>query len=102
MRQFLLCSAAFGALLLSACNGAGGDAKGKEDPATFLASAEKELSDFSDYAARVAWVNANFITDDTDWLNARAGSEGTLLSVRLANATKQFEGATLTPTSSAR
>lgn len=97
MRQFLLCGAAIGALLLSACNGAsGGDAKAKEDPATFLANAEKELSDFSDYAARVAWVNANFITDDTDWLNARASSEGTLLSVRLANATKQFEGATLT------
>ena len=42
-------------------------------------------------------MNANFITDDTDWLNARAGSEGTLLSVRLANETKAFEKAKLTP-----
>jgi len=97
MRQFLLCGAAIGALLLSACNGAGGDAKAKQDPATFLAGAEKELSDFGDYANRIAWVNANFITDDTDWLAAYAGSEGTLLSVRLANEAKQFEGATLTP-----
>lgn len=98
MRQFLLCGAAIGALILSGCNPSGGAAaKPKEDAATFLARAEKELSDFSDYAARVAWVNANFITEDTDWLNARAGSEGTLLTVRLANETKQYEGAELTP-----
>ena len=53
MRQLLLCGAAIGTLLLSACNGAGGEAKAKPDAATFLTSAEKELSDFSDYAARV-------------------------------------------------
>jgi peptidyl-dipeptidase A len=109
MRHFLLCGAAIGALALSSCNSVpqaepptaqAAEApapKPAADPAAFLAAAEKELSDFSDYAARVAWVNSNFITDDTDWLNARAGSEGTLLSVRLANATKQFEGATMTP-----
>src|SRR5262249_44613778 len=64
----------------------------------FLARAEKELSDYSDYASRVAWVNNTYITDDTDWLNARAGSEGTQLSVRLANETKPFvNDKTLTP-----
>jgi peptidyl-dipeptidase A len=84
--------------LLSGCNQTGGTAaKPKEDATVFLARAEKELSDYSDYAGRVAWVNANFITEDTDWLNARAGSEGTLLTVRLANETKQYEGAQLTP-----
>src|SRR5690349_17619420 len=97
MRQLLLCGAAIGTLLLSACGGDAAGAKAKPDAATFLTSAEKELSDFSDYAARVAWVNANFITDDTDWLNARAGSEGTLLQVRLANATKDYADAKLTP-----
>ena len=107
MRQILLCGAAIGALILSSCTAmspATTDtaavptaATAQQTPAEFLAAAEKELSDFSDYAARVAWVNSNFITDDTDWLNARAGSEGTLLSVRLANATKQFEGAALPP-----
>jgi peptidyl-dipeptidase A len=66
------------------------------NPVAFLKSAEQELSDYSDYASRVAWVNANFITDDTDWLNTKAGSEGTLLAVRLANGTKQFEGMKLT------
>ena len=99
MRNILLGSVAAVSLLLAGCNGGGGTTSeaAKTDATTFLANAEKELSDFSDYAARVAWVNANFITEDTDWLAARAGSEGTLLSVRLANATKQYEGASLTP-----
>ena len=115
MRQLLLCGAAIGALILSSCTStpqtlpetpqqsaaatptpAATPTAPKETAAQFLARAEKELSDYSDYAARIAWVNANFITDDTDWLNAWAGSAGTLLSVRLANETKQFEGATLT------
>lgn len=110
MRQILLCSAAIGALFLSSCNTAAAPTAdtpptvassstgaAKETATQFLARAEKELSDYSDYAARIAWVNSNFITDDTDWLNAWAGSAGTLLTVRLANETKQFEGATLTP-----
>ncbi|MDP3494472.1 MAG: M2 family metallopeptidase [Hyphomonadaceae bacterium] len=99
MRKILLGGVAAVGLLLAGCNGGGGTTSeaAKTDATTFLAGAEKELSDFSDYAARVAWVNANFITEDTDWLAARAGSEGTLLTVRLANATKQYEGASLTP-----
>ncbi len=98
MRNLLLGGVAALAIVLAGC-GTGGETAGpaKEDAATFLANAEKELSEFSDYSARVAWVNANFITEDTDWLVARAGSEGTLMSVRLANATKQYEGQTLTP-----
>ena len=114
MRQFLLCGAAIGALLLSSCTSVSETAvdtpapvvqtavaqpapAAKPDPAAFLAAAEKELQDYSDYAYRIAWVNSNFITDDTDWLNAWAGSAGTLISVRLANETKKFEGVTLTP-----
>jgi len=96
MRQILLGGTAAMALLLAGCGGGGTEVAATPDVATFLAGAEKELSDYSDYASRVAWVNANFITDDTDWLNARAGSEGTLLSVRLANATKDYANATLT------
>ncbi len=95
MRRFLLGGAAALAMMVASCSGS--QEAAKPDAATFLANAEKELSDFSDYANRVAWVNANFITDDTDWLNAKAGSEGTLLSVRLANEAKAYEGADLTP-----
>lgn len=96
MRQVLLGGVAAVAMLLAGCGGGGAADATKEDAATFLANAEKELAEFADYSARVAWVNANFITDDTDWLVARAGSEGTLMSVRLANATKAYEGQTLT------
>ena len=56
----------------------------------FVASAEQQLSTYSDYAARVQWVNATYITDDTDALAARAGAEGTLLSVKLAKEAAKF------------
>ena len=58
--------------------------------ATFVADAESQLSTYSDYAQRVAWVNSTYITDDTDFLNARAGAEGTLLTVKLAKQAAQF------------
>jgi peptidyl-dipeptidase A len=98
MKQILLCGAAAAALLISGCDQAApGAAKSKEDAPTFLTRAEKELMDYSEYAGRVGWVNSTYITDDTDWLSARAGSEGTLLAVRLANETKPFQKANLTP-----
>ncbi len=51
---------------------------------TFVANAEKALGDFSLYAARVQWVKATYITDDTDALAAKAGAEGTEMSVKYA------------------
>jgi peptidyl-dipeptidase A len=58
--------------------------------AAFVADAESQLSTYSDYAQRVAWVNSTHITDDTDYLNAKAGAEGTLLTVKLAKQAAQF------------
>jgi len=52
--------------------------------ADFIAAVEKDLFGFSVEAARVAWVNATYITDDTDALNARYGAIGTDKSVRYA------------------
>jgi len=52
--------------------------------ADFVAAVEKDLFDFSVEAARVAWVNATYITYDTDALNARYGAIGTEKSVRYA------------------
>ena len=48
----------------------------------FVAEAEKKLADMSNYAQQVAWVNATYITDDTDALNAKVGGEVTEASVR--------------------
>src|SRR3546814_19630536 len=52
--------------------------------AAFIARAEKELFDYSVDASRVAWVNATYITDDTDALAAQSGAKGTEMAVRFA------------------
>jgi peptidyl-dipeptidase A len=61
------------------------------DADAFIAAAERELGDFYPYAARVAWVNATYLNEDTDWLNARALAERTALSVRLAKEAVRFD-----------
>ena len=66
-----------------------------EDAREFLAEAEAELEERWEYASRLFWVRATFITDDTDWLAARVGAEETRRAVRLANETKRFEGLAL-------
>lgn len=57
----------------------------------FLAEAERELEEFSVYEAKAAWVNATYITEDTDWLNARAAAQGTALQVRYAAEAARFD-----------
>jgi len=52
--------------------------------ADFVAAAEKDLYDYSLEASQVAWVNATYITPDTDAMAARSGAEGTEKSVRYA------------------
>ncbi len=56
-----------------------------DDAASFLECAEAALLEDWNYTARVFWVQANFITDDTNWLAARAGAASTELAVSLAN-----------------
>ncbi|MEG3122951.1 M2 family metallopeptidase [Sphingomonas sp. GB1N7] len=50
----------------------------------FIAQSEKTLYDFSIQSSQVNWVNATYITDDTDAMAARINAEGTELSVKLA------------------
>ena len=57
----------------------------------FLEAAEVEISEFSAYAAKVYWVKANFITDDTAALEARVGEESAKMSTRLSNQAKRFK-----------
>ncbi|MFA6122990.1 MAG: M2 family metallopeptidase [Sphingomonas sp.] len=54
------------------------------DADAFVARAEKELADFSTPAQQAAWINATYITDDTDAIAAKFGAEGTELQVRYA------------------
>lgn len=50
----------------------------------FVARVEEETYKFNLLANRVAWVQANFITDDTDALAAEYSARGTEMSVRFA------------------
>ena len=61
----------------------------------FLEEAEAKIVELNEYGARVYWVNANFITDDTNWLAAKVGAEGARLSTNLANRAKRFNDLTL-------
>ena len=61
-----------------------------EDAAAFLAATEAEIGDFGEFAAHTAWVYANFITEDTEYLVSRMSAEATELSVRQAGDTARF------------
>ena len=54
------------------------------DADAFVARAEKELSDYTVDASRMSWINATYITDDTDALAAKFGAQGTEMAVRFA------------------
>lgn len=54
------------------------------DAEAFLAKAERDLFDFSVEGAKVAWINATYITDDTDALAAKYGEIGTEKAVQYA------------------
>ena len=55
-----------------------------EGAANWVAMVEKDLFDYTVRASQVYWVNATYITHDTDALAAQAGAEGTEKSVEYA------------------
>ena len=57
----------------------------------FVAQAEKELGDFSVPAGRAEWINATYITEDTDALSAEFGARRTEMSVRFAKGAAKFD-----------
>ncbi len=96
-RGVLKMTVAAAALALAACgNGeqAGtdgdGDAVTVADAQAFLEDAERRMTDLSEEAARVFWVNSNFITHDTDWLAAKMSERTTALGVELAQEASRF------------
>ena len=62
------------------------------DADAFVAAAEKESAAFTVDAARAAWINNTYITEDTDALAAVFGARGTEMAVRYALGAARFEG----------
>ncbi|TMJ19349.1 MAG: M2 family metallopeptidase [Alphaproteobacteria bacterium] len=56
----------------------------------FIARAERELSEFGAISARAQWVNATYITPDTDALAAHFGTIGTEMGVRYATEAARY------------
>ncbi len=63
----------------------------QQDAADFLETVEESYLKEYEYAARVAWVQANFITDDTIWLGAKSIEKMGALQVKFANQAKKFD-----------
>lgn len=61
-----------------------------EEALEFLADAEAELREFGEFGARTAWVQNNFITEDTNWLLERMSTQSTEMSVRLATEAARY------------
>ncbi|MEE9272265.1 MAG: M2 family metallopeptidase [Robiginitomaculum sp.] len=114
MTNILLLAAASSVLMISACKGNSTDTKVPTTPTPheanitkqdskptlqeakeFLEKAASDIEDINLRSATTDWVNNNFITYDTNFLSAKAGEEYGLLSTRLANEAKRFNGLSL-------
>jgi peptidyl-dipeptidase A len=89
------------ALALTACERmdppGGLEAATPEAAREFVAKAEGDLMEMSEYAGRAAWVMSNFITQDTEWLSARAGAEITSMASNYAKEAARFDDVDVDP-----
>ncbi|HLF29540.1 MAG TPA: M2 family metallopeptidase [Xanthomonadales bacterium] len=63
-----------------------------KEAAEFVAAAEMRLAGLGQYAERMAWVQYNFITQDTERLSASANEAMTAAQVEIATAAARFIG----------
>lgn len=62
-----------------------------EDAKKFVLDAEKSLDASYEMIGKAFWVQANFVTEDTNALAAKASEESTIEGVRLAVAAQKFD-----------
>jgi peptidyl-dipeptidase A len=62
------------------------------DADAFIAAVEKDLFDYTVEGAQVNWVNATYITEDTDAMAARINAVGTEKSVKYALEAAKYAG----------
>ena len=97
MKSKLLAASAVALLLTAGAAQAQGPQPTAADARAFVEQAETQLAGMSEYAAKAAWVRANFITDDTQWLEAKATAEQNELATRLAKQAARFNGVAADP-----
>jgi peptidyl-dipeptidase A len=68
-----------------------------EEARAFVEAAEERLLDLSTKAGRAAWVQANFITDDTERIASDLNKDLIAASMELAKAATRFDGMALPP-----
>lgn len=60
------------------------------DATRFVAAVEADFAEQREFAARAYWIQANFMTLDTNAVVAKVGADMTALAVKYANEAKQF------------
>jgi peptidyl-dipeptidase A len=73
-----------------AANNAGTSEATADEAKAFVAKAEADLMKMSEYASRASWVMSNFITQDTEWLQAKANAEITTMASAYAKQAARF------------
>jgi peptidyl-dipeptidase A len=68
-----------------------------KDAEDFIAKVEADRAVEDEYANRVSWVAATFITDDTKWLSAKVSAERGVLAVARAKEAATFDRVTVDP-----
>ncbi|MDO8297519.1 MAG: M2 family metallopeptidase [Caulobacter sp.] len=63
----------------------------------FIDKAEADLAALSQYVNKASWVRATYITEDSMWLEAKAGAEATELATRLAIQAARFDQVAIDP-----
>ncbi|HYG26896.1 MAG TPA: M2 family metallopeptidase [Caulobacteraceae bacterium] len=61
----------------------------------FIEKVEADLAKLNEYAARASWVRATYITEDTQWLEAKASAELTDTATRYALEAARFNDTTV-------
>src|SRR4030095_10663665 len=92
MKSLLLAASAAALLLAAGPAAAQGAQPTAADAKAFVDQAESQLASMNEYAAKASWVRANFITEDTQWLEAKATAEQSELGTKLAKQAARFNG----------
>jgi peptidyl-dipeptidase A len=74
-----------------------GVSQSQQDAVKFISDAENLLADLSIKQGRAQWVQANFITDDTEAIAAQANQDYIEATTRLASDIKRFDGMKFPP-----